>query len=135
MVVAILELNLNRSKTKKPFQINLQWVIFYFCFFAYLQVLQTTEGVEAGESQPTNTTKINTAKTCKNMAPQQYTDIHRGASISVHVAGIAISDACVELVSTNGQTFRLMDGFGFRKIIDPTLNGLKWHLAASAESV
>lgn len=36
-----------------------------------------------------------------------------------------IIDACVELVTVNGRTFSALNDSGFRKMLDPVLNGVK----------
>ncbi|CAN7994568.1 unnamed protein product, partial [Ixodes pacificus] len=96
---------------------------FFFLSFVYLQVLKTLKGSKQ-ESHNLQTQQKSIQLRNVKIWHRNNTVVHRGASISVDITGIAIMNASVELVTTNGLPFYLMDDFGFRKIIDPALNGL-----------
>ncbi|XP_032830498.1 uncharacterized protein LOC116954144 [Petromyzon marinus] len=55
--------------------------------------------------------------------------------IPVKITAEQIRDACTELVTANGRPFSLMDDTGFRKLVDPLLDGLRGSLAVDADSV
>ncbi|EEC05705.1 hypothetical protein IscW_ISCW024248, partial [Ixodes scapularis] len=55
-------------------------------------------------------------------------------------ARVSISDqiivsACVELCTVNGRPFALMEDSGFRKILDPLLDGLSTKTVINAENI
>lgn len=45
-------------------------------------------------------------------------------TISVNITVDKVKDACVELVTVNGRPFAMLEDSGFRKLIDPILEGL-----------
>ncbi|XP_036404855.1 uncharacterized protein LOC118791563 isoform X1 [Megalops cyprinoides] len=47
----------------------------------------------------------------------------------------SLREACVELVTSNGRPFSLMDDSGFRKILDPVLEALGEHVVISSGAV
>ncbi|KAM7306571.1 uncharacterized protein ISCGN_010274 [Ixodes scapularis] len=53
----------------------------------------------------------------------------------VNITSKTLMDGCVELVTKNGRPFRLIDGSGFQKIVDPILKGLKEKTSINSENV
>lgn len=45
-------------------------------------------------------------------------------NIKINIDSKTIIDACIELVTVNGRPYSLMDDTGFKKILNPILNGV-----------
>lgn len=48
---------------------------------------------------------------------------------------ITIIDACVDLVTINGRPFSMLNDLGFRRILDPILNGFQKKLKINSDSI
>ena len=46
----------------------------------------------------------------------------------------ALENACLELVTINGRPFKLMDDSGFRKILNPLLEGMQAEFTVNAKN-
>lgn len=56
-------------------------------------------------------------------------------SIKINIDIKTVINACVELVTVNGRSYSLMDDSGFKKILDPVLNGLKKNVTINSNSI
>ena len=46
-----------------------------------------------------------------------------------------LENASLELVTTNGSSFKLMDDFGFRKILNPLLEGMRGNFNINEDNI
>lgn len=54
--------------------------------------------------------------------------VDSSAGVSANITGEAVTNACIELVTTNGRPFSMIDDCGFRKIIDHRTSTAHFHL-------
>lgn len=75
-----------------------------------------SKDLEINNSNTKCNTKINAQKQLFNFLSPK---------VQVQITTKTILDACVELVTVNGRPFSMLNDTGFRKILDPILNGLQ----------
>ena len=46
-----------------------------------------------------------------------------------------LENSCFELVTVNGRPFKLIDDSGFRKIVNPFLEGMRAKFTVNAENI
>lgn len=64
----------------------------------------------------------------------KQTQFPHALQVSVNITGEAVVNACVELVTTSGRPLRVINDPGFRKIIDPVLEGLNQRMTVRTEN-
>ena len=56
-------------------------------------------------------------------------------TIRVKMNEKTLKNACLELVTINGRPFKLIDDSGFRKILNPLLEGMRAHFNINADNI
>ena len=56
-------------------------------------------------------------------------------SIKVNIDSKTIINGCVELVTVNGRPYSIMDDSGFKKILNPVLNGLRKKITMNSNTI
>lgn len=82
-------------------------------------------------SQTKVTDKIRSDANKESHAILQYLQ----PSIKVMIDTKTIINACVELVTVNGRPYSLMDDTGFKKLLEPVLNGLKKNITINSNTI
>jgi len=82
----------------------------------------------------TNIEKNQLKTNSKSQAHQRLFNFSR-PNVQVSFTMKDIIDACVELVTVNGRPFSALNDSGFRKILDPVLNGVKNSVVINSESI
>lgn len=83
---------------------------------------------ESKKSKKTNSiTKI--------QAQQKLFNFNESKYVKVNINEKTIIDACVDLVTINGRPFSMLDDTGFRRILDPILNGFQKKLKIDSNSI
>ncbi|CAI6352854.1 unnamed protein product [Macrosiphum euphorbiae] len=74
-----------------------------------------------------NESKINkkTNGVSKIIAHQRLFNLNESKHVKVSINEKTIIDACVDLVTINGRPFSMLNDTGFRRILDPVLNGFQ----------
>ena len=61
----------------------------------------------------------------KIIAHQRLFNLNESKHVKVSINEKTIIDACVDLVTINGRPFSMLNDTGFRRILDPVLNGFQ----------
>lgn len=71
----------------------------------------------------------------KVTAHQQLFHFNETKYVKVNLSEKTIIDACVDLVTINGRPFSMLNDSGFRRILDPVLNGFQKKLKINSNSI
>jgi len=71
----------------------------------------------------------------KIKAQQQLFNFKDSKYVKVNLSEKSIIDACVDLVTINGRPFSMLNDSGFRRILDPVLNGFQKKLKINSDSI
>ena len=56
-------------------------------------------------------------------------------TIRVNMNEKTLENACLELVTINGRSFKLINDSGFRKILNPLLEGMRANFNINADNI
>ncbi|CAI6375595.1 unnamed protein product [Macrosiphum euphorbiae] len=70
-----------------------------------------------------------------NLIQKNLNDMFVKKQISIKITKQIIIDACVELVTVNGRPFTLIEDSGFRKLLDPVLEGFNDKFAINSQNI
>lgn len=79
--------------------------------------------------------EASSAKRPRSSGQQKLTARLPAGTARVSISDQIIVSACVELCTVNGRPFALMEDSGFRKILDPLLNGLSTKTVINTENI
>lgn len=70
-----------------------------------------------------------------NASKFKQTTLQMTPGIRVNHSMKILIDGCVEMVTVNGRPYSSLNDSGFRRIIDPVLNGIKNSVSLNSDSI
>jgi len=75
-------------------------------------------------------------KNCSYKASESVTMLQfLQPTIKVNIDSKTIINGCIELVTVNGRPYSIMDDSGFKKILNPVLNGLRKKITMNSNTI